>query len=76
MHNDPMEDLVIMYNWYDRNDMMMSLVLSEDALAPELRNPRGSAGCRACCAGSNKAPYNRIVTAVPPIGFGRDRFFC
>lgn len=43
MHNDPMEDLVIMYNWYDRNDMVMSLVLSEDALAPELRNPRGSA---------------------------------
>ena len=32
-----------MYNWYDRNDMVMSLVLSEDALAPELRNPRGSA---------------------------------
>ena len=32
-----------MYNWYDRNDMVMSLVLSEDALAPELRNPRGGA---------------------------------
>lgn len=32
-----------MMNWYDRNDMVMSFVLSEDALAPELRNPKGSA---------------------------------
>ena len=32
-----------MMNWYDRNDMVMSVVLSEDAGAPELRNPLGSA---------------------------------
>ncbi len=32
-----------MMNWYDRNDMVMSFVLSEDAGAPELRNPQESA---------------------------------
>ena len=32
-----------MMNWYDRNDMVMSFVLSEDTGVPELRNPNGSA---------------------------------
>ena len=32
-----------MMNWYDRNDMVMSFVLSEDTGVPVLRNPNGSA---------------------------------
>lgn len=32
-----------MMNWYDRNDMVMSIVLSEDAGAPELRSPSDGA---------------------------------
>ena len=32
-----------MMNWYDRDDMMISCVLSEDVGAPELRSPEEGA---------------------------------